>query len=259
MNKYEFQHNISYADDNFKNGTTLQVDKQFFMEHLPLNDLRVLDFGCGLGSLSLWMSKTFNCEVHAVDADPAKLTIARYLQQKHNVKRVTFGNATEYLKSPIEKFDVIVIHDLLEHIDCETKLDMMRKLVKRMSKNGKLVLAFSPWYGPYASHVSHVIGFPWCQVLPDASIEKRLRKWDRKSTKDDQRNLESLYKNLSRITPSMLNKTMEQVDGLKLDKKLVHSMLSRKAALSWLPMEWFPLRYLVTREIFLYQLQPTTD
>ena len=56
MTPEQFTEGIAYSEDNFQNDQAahLKVDKVLIREKFDLDGKRILDFGCGMGGMSLW-------------------------------------------------------------------------------------------------------------------------------------------------------------------------------------------------------------
>jgi trans-aconitate methyltransferase len=88
-----------------------------------------LDFGCGVGRLTKALAKRYT-RVVGVDISPTMLRLAR-----DNVPSATFSEDL-----PDETFDLIVSLIVLQHVEVERGMELLRQLVKRLNKDGLLVL-----------------------------------------------------------------------------------------------------------------------
>jgi SAM-dependent methyltransferase len=78
-------------------------------QHVPLEGRRILDVGCGLGMYVRQM-REFSSDVYGVDVDPEKVAEAsRTLPNIHTAP-------AEELPFPDEYFDVILLHEVIEHV-----------------------------------------------------------------------------------------------------------------------------------------------
>ena len=95
--------------------------------------LRVLDFGCGPGSISVGLARAVAPGVlHGVDMEESQIALARYVADYHRRDNVEFhvGDVTDL---PFEDgyFDVAHGHNVLMHIpDTQTVLTEVKRVLK---------------------------------------------------------------------------------------------------------------------------------
>lgn len=94
---------------------------QFFLDHIGSAD-KVLDVGCGNGSLAYDLAGKAKT-VLGLDISPKKVNSARKNYQRPNLSFVT-GDAVSYEFG--DKFDVVVLSNVLEHI--ENRVEFLRKI-----------------------------------------------------------------------------------------------------------------------------------
>lgn len=100
---------------------------RFFADNIQATD-RVLDIGCGNGELAFDISKKA-AQVTGIDIDPAKIAVATKLYVGPNIK-YSVADATKDLGS--ETFDVIVLSNVLEHIEHRVEfLQSIRSVAKK--------------------------------------------------------------------------------------------------------------------------------
>ena len=129
---------------------------------------RVLDVGCGPGSITLGLAAVAH-HVIGVDPEDAEFTEARTYASEHGVDNVEFREGTIYqLHFPDASFDVCTLFSMLETLD-----DPLAGLaeVRRVLRPGGLIGASSVEYGGLIPHG------------PDESLlrrfyELRLRLWE---------------------------------------------------------------------------------
>jgi 2-polyprenyl-3-methyl-5-hydroxy-6-metoxy-1,4-benzoquinol methylase len=245
---------MRYAEDNFLNDSAkhLQVDKQFIRDHFDLTNKRILDFGSGMGGMSLWYARNWQCYVHGVDIDGHHVQIANHLKEKHEVAHVKFEQR-DIVQKPFESgtlFDAIFMNDVAEHIPYPVLSKIFAQLYRCLAPNGQIFVSYPPWQGPYASHVTRVTHLPWCQYLP----EKWLLNWvERKNmpiTGEHESNLVEAYKGLNQLTHDRLSSIVEP-QGFNIEKRLSHSLLRRVPILRGVNPQHFPLHFLVSKEILI--------
>lgn len=129
---------------------------------------RVLDVGCGHGSLCLDMARAGAREVVGLDLNARLIEFAQvYLEQRHPelVNRVAF-HCLDLSQSALDGFDFIVSKDTFEHI-----LDlqgMLAEMACRLAPGGRVYAGFGPLYrSPFGDHDAVRLGMrlPWAHVL----------------------------------------------------------------------------------------------
>jgi SAM-dependent methyltransferase len=100
---------------------------QFFLDNISAND-SVLDIGCGNGALAYDLAQKAKSVV-GIDIEEKNIVKAKTKFNKPNIKYLS-GDATKDLSG--EKFDVIVLSNVLEHIeDRETFLKRLKGLASK--------------------------------------------------------------------------------------------------------------------------------
>ena len=80
-----------------------------------LDEIEILDIGCGGGLISEPMSR-LGGKVTGIDASEKNIKIAKLHSEKNNLKIDYLNKSPEQLKSA-EKFDVILNLEIIEHVD----------------------------------------------------------------------------------------------------------------------------------------------
>ena len=122
---------ISYIKDNIiKSFKLSNKDK-------PLDNVKILDIGCGGGLLSEPMCR-LGAKVFGIDASEKNINIAKLHAKKNNLKINYECTSPEYFKTD-SKFDVILNMEIVEHVeDVDFFLSSCSKLLK---KNGIMFIA----------------------------------------------------------------------------------------------------------------------
>ena len=122
---------ISYIKDNIIDTFKLNNKKK------PLENVKILDIGCGGGLLSEPMYK-LGAEVVGIDASEKNINVAKLHAQNNQLDIKYICTSPEKFKTQI-KFDVILNMEIVEHVeDIDFFLKSCSKLLK---KNGLMFVA----------------------------------------------------------------------------------------------------------------------
>lgn len=147
--------------------------KRFFERFGGRLDVRgktVLDFGCGLGSLCIYVAqqgakKAVGIDIDARYVDFASSKLSNDYQHLSNI--VDFRLASD---TRDEKFDVIISKDSFEHfVDPERIVVSMKQ---HLCPDGFVAIGFGPlWKSPFGGHINFMTKLPWAHLLfPEAVI-----------------------------------------------------------------------------------------
>ncbi len=129
--------------------------------------MRVLEIGCAEGGvLKAFVER--NCKATGVDLNTSRLELAKtFLREELQSASVTLINENIYAGSFKERFnsqfDLIVLKDVIEHIDDQPKL--LSYLHTFLREGGLIFFAFPPWYMPFGGH-QQVCRNKWASRLP---------------------------------------------------------------------------------------------
>ena len=88
--------------------------KKFLLERIQPSDI-ILDLGCYEGDMSIYLADKAQ-KVVGIDYDNVAITAAKKKYNKANLSFIC-SDAYEYLNASKEKFDVIIMSHILEHLD----------------------------------------------------------------------------------------------------------------------------------------------
>lgn len=254
MTQALYQEGLAYAEGNFldENASHLHVDKQLIREKFNLDGKKILDFGCGMGGMSLWYASNWNCQVHGVDIDRHHITIANELKARHGISNVYF-EVRNILERPLkEKVDFVFLNDVAEHIQLPILKQIFLELGRSLVKGGQVFVSYPPWRSPYASHVQHVVGIPWCQFLPDKILLPMIERNNRPIVGEEESDLLQAYKGLNHLTHKKLMQVIEGSGLIPVFRKS-HSFINKVSLLKNINLNFFPFDFLVTKEFILLQ------
>ncbi|MBU2636023.1 MAG: class I SAM-dependent methyltransferase [Bacteroidetes bacterium] len=136
---------------------------------IKLSGASMLDVGCGDGGgVSALYDAGFICK--GFDIEPRRVELANLMRGERKFEMVP-GNIYEesfpYLE---EKFDLIVLHDVFEHL--EQKELVLEKLKSCLLTHGKILITFPPYYSAFGAHqqlLNSKLGrVPFFHLLPFA-------------------------------------------------------------------------------------------
>lgn len=120
----------------------LKRNSSAFMQHfgdfIPKEKSgKIVDLGCGYGVLVWWLNSLGYENVHGVDISESQISLGKSL----GIKELIEGDVFEYLNILKDNScDMIILRDLIEHIEKHMVLDLLEKCGKKLKKNGRLVI-----------------------------------------------------------------------------------------------------------------------
>ncbi len=127
----------------------------------------LLDVGCGDGGgVSAFYDAGFVCK--GFDIETRRVELANAMRQERNFEMV-YGNIyDDAFPYSNEKFDLIVLHDVFEHL--EKKELVLEKLKNCLKSDGRILITFPPYYSAFGAHQqllkSKMGKFPFFHLLP---------------------------------------------------------------------------------------------
>jgi SAM-dependent methyltransferase len=110
---------------------------------------KVLDVGCGVGTLALYLAKK-GALVLGVDVSPRAIEIANYAKQANQLKQVVFKAGELQLGKPY--FDLVICSEVIEHIADDQSF--LRIINSNLKANGILYLST-----PTSNNFLYKLGF----------------------------------------------------------------------------------------------------
>jgi SAM-dependent methyltransferase len=121
----------------------------------------LIDLGCGEGGGVCAMHDA-GAHCAGFDIDQGRIVAAGALCEDRQI-RLTVGNLyDERVPFSGEKFDVVVLHDVFEHL--EQKEMVLARICGFMKPAGVALITFPPYYSAYGAHQQHCVA--WFARMP---------------------------------------------------------------------------------------------
>lgn len=114
----------------------VQQFKMDIIPHLPEDKtLKILDIGCGTGSLIAGLKEAGFKNIKGIDISEEQVSIAHQL----GVTEVQQSDIHNYFSKTEESYDLICGMDIIEHFDKDELVELIILLKSRLQSNGKLL------------------------------------------------------------------------------------------------------------------------
>jgi SAM-dependent methyltransferase len=136
----------------------------YIEKYFSPNNISVLEIGCGQGG-NLYPFYERNCNVVGLDLSGDKILAARYIFSQKQIQGVTFEFRAENIYDTIDdrKYDLILVHDVIEHV--REKQILLDKAKQMLTKNGIIFFKFPAWNMPFGGH-QQICSNRVCAVIP---------------------------------------------------------------------------------------------
>jgi 2-polyprenyl-3-methyl-5-hydroxy-6-metoxy-1,4-benzoquinol methylase len=122
-----FQRKLQYIDHNIGR----------FFEPKKFSGMSVLEIGPGLGELVAYCNKRKNNSVDVIDNDEG---ILKYISNHFKVRSTFLSSDISTLDKKLEKYNLIVMIQILEHMPPDQYQSVMRTLYKHLHPGGEMII-----------------------------------------------------------------------------------------------------------------------
>ena len=155
----------------------VQTSRTFYLDyvrrHMMLSaSSRVLEVGCGEGGNLLPFAE-MGCHVAGVDIKDEQVERACRFFSEAGLSASFVASDFMALPAPEtddERFDVILVHDVIEHIEPPHKYQFVGHLKDFMRPDARVFFAFPAWQMPFGGHQqichSRISRLPYIHLLP---------------------------------------------------------------------------------------------
>ena len=198
--------------------------------------MRYLEVGCGMGEFSLALAQYGCRHVTGIDIDPHYIEIAKRCARERQLQdKVTFECMNVHDLPNEKKYDVVLSHEMLEHVErpgnCLRRMDGV--LESEKSGGGVIILAFGPlFHSPLGGHLNRFFRFriPWTGVLFSEGALMRLRREFWRPVADAAESFEDVREGVNKMKFSEFLRYVEET-GWRTERLLVNPQLKRWPAL----------------------------
>jgi len=130
---------------------------------------RLLDAGCGMGDRTV-AARLAGAQLAAgIDTDPEKLHWARLLAVQNRCPADFLLGSVTRLPCPDESFDLILLLDVIEHL--EEPLTALTEVYRVLRPGGRVLMTFPPYNSPWGAHLTEHVMLPWAHLLcPESEL-----------------------------------------------------------------------------------------
>lgn len=130
-----------YTEQQFQKG--IHIRHRTILQNLKKAGLKssskVLEIGCGIGTVTHLIAKaTPNGKVLAVDISPKSIDMARRFNQQFNHVEFVVSDMTDFNRP--EKFDFVVLPDVIEHIPLEQHPNLFQVISQHMHEGSTVAI-----------------------------------------------------------------------------------------------------------------------
>ena len=182
-----------YSDRRIYFEELAQTSKEYISRYIStykdINSCHyVLEIGCGEGG-NLVPFAEIGCKVCGIDISIGKIDNAR----KFFVEKGLYGEfiCSDFVRCDIKPhvgiYDLIIMHDVIEHIEPKDKDEFMSRAKALLRPSGVIMSAFPAWKMPFGGHQqicrSRLCRLPFIHLLPEKWYEGYLKICNEKDNK----------------------------------------------------------------------------
>lgn len=125
-------------------------------------DANILDIGCGYGEQLIRLHQIGFKNLFGIEVSSSSYEIAR--KEIENIAQIELIDAFDYLESKKNKYDLVILNDVLEHIPREKTIELLLLINETLKIGGRIVVRvpnMSSIFAQYSMCIdfTHVVGF----------------------------------------------------------------------------------------------------
>lgn len=147
MTRDEFKNRMykDYISTHFGVGREeIQNDYEKYYRYYNINyskfipestDTKILEIGCGMGHFLYYLQKKEYLNYLGIDISEENISFC-----KSHKFPVEYVDAFDFLKSNQEPFDIIIMNDIIEHLNKEEILKILDLMIRNINENGTVII-----------------------------------------------------------------------------------------------------------------------
>ena len=166
-----------YSDRRIYFEELAQTSKEYISRYISTyKDIKschyVLEIGCGEGG-NLVPFAEIGCKVCGIDISTGKIDNARrFFGEKGLNGEFICSDFIRYdIGAHIGRYDLVIMHDVIEHIELEDKDEFMSRAKALLRPSGVIMSAFPAWKMPFGGHQqicrNRLCRLPFIHLLPE--------------------------------------------------------------------------------------------
>lgn len=202
-----------------------QTSREFYIDYLRKfknvgAGTRVLEIGCGEGGNLLPLAEA-GCSVTGIDLATNKIEHAKEYFGKMNMSGEFISGNFLNMPPREDRFDIVLIHDVIEHIEPEDKPAFFLGLKKFLMPDGIVFFGFPAWQMPFGGH-QQICRSGFCSKVPFAHLlPAPLYRGYLRIFKEDPAKIEELLSiKRSKMTPEKFERLCRETGFQIIERKL---------------------------------------
>lgn len=148
---------LTGVDEEKLTAWSVRYFRRHFSPHVPTNkQAKILEIGCGYGRYVKGLQDEGYTQVQGVDISEEQI---KYAQEQLGLDSVQRADALTYLEERNEKYDCVLIIDVLEHLEVDYSIALLRKVREALNPGGKVIIqvpnGLSPLSPNFHNDITH--------------------------------------------------------------------------------------------------------
>lgn len=148
-----------------------QYFRKNYLKHLPSDrDAKIVDLGCGMGHFLNFLVKEKYKNYIGIDVSEENIGFCK----KKNFN-VALADIFEFLTDTNDTYDVIVMNDIIEHLEKSEIIRLLQLILKALHHDGRLIIKAPNAANPIMASSSRYYDFTHELIFTEESMSQVLR------------------------------------------------------------------------------------